>query len=103
MKNLTSITIITLNLLCFPVQSESIFDLGKKIFVEKGNCISCHTLADANSIGQIGPNLNQIKPDKKVVLSAVSNGIGVMPSYYGILSSKEMEAVSHYVSVSAVQ
>ena len=35
------------------------------------------------------------------VIVAVTNGIGVMPAYQGELSSKEIEAVAHYVSVSA--
>jgi mono/diheme cytochrome c family protein len=31
---------------------------GKKIFLSTGRCGSCHTLADARSKGQIGPNLD---------------------------------------------
>ena len=95
--------LLFLNLFFLPVKSDSIFDLGKTIFLEQGNCATCHTLADAKANGEIGPNLNQIKPDIGRVINAVTNGIGVMPAYVGNLSEKEIEAVAHYVSVSANQ
>jgi len=78
--------------------ADEILNLGKNIFLEKGNCATCHTLSDAGSNGDIGPNLNEIKPDIGRVVIAVTNGIGVMPSYEGILTSKEIEAVAMYVS-----
>jgi len=83
------------------VKSDEIYDKGKKIFLEQGNCVVCHTLLDAGSDAYIGPNLNEIKPDIMRVITAVTNGIGVMPSYQGELSTEEIEAVAHYVSVSA--
>ena len=78
--------------------ADEILDLGKNIFLEKGNCATCHALNDAGSNSDIGPNLNLIKPDVGRVVIAVTNGIGVMPAYEGILSSKEIEAVASYVS-----
>ena len=66
-------------------------------------CSTCHTLVDAGSYGQIGPNLNEIRPDKMRVVNTVTNGIGVMPAYEGQLTPEEIEAVAHYVSVSASQ
>ena len=92
-----------INLFFLPAKSDSIFEKGKVIFLEQGNCAVCHTLADANSNGEIGPNLNQIKPDISRVISAVTNGIGVMPPYEGILSKEEIESVSHYVSTASQQ
>ena len=73
------------------------FDLGKKIFLEKGNCGTCHILSDAGSNGNIGPNLNDIRPDILRVINAVTNGIGVMPPWEGLLTKEEIEAVSYYV------
>ena len=73
-------------------------DLGKNIFLEKGNCATCHTLNDAGSNADIGPNLNLIKPDVGRVIMAVTNGVGVMPAYEGTLTSEEIEAVAAYVS-----
>ena len=92
-----------INLFFLPVKSDPIFEMGKNIFLEQGNCAACHTLADAKSNGEIGPNLNQIKPDIARVISVVTNGIGVMPPYEGVLSTKEIEAVAHYVSISAAE
>ena len=92
-----------INLFFLPVKSDPIFEMGKTIFLEQGNCATCHTLADAKSNGEIGPNLNQIKPDIAKVISTVTNGIGIMPPYEGVLSTKEIEAVAHYVSISAAE
>jgi len=78
--------------------ANEILDLGKNIFLEKGSCATCHALNDAGSNADIGPNLNLIKPDVGRVVIAVTNGIGVMPAYEGILTSKEIEAVATYVS-----
>ncbi len=80
------------------LNADEILNLGKEIFLEKGNCAMCHTLLDAGSSGDIGPNLNLIKPNVKTVIMAVTNGIGVMPAYDGILSSDEIKAVAKYVS-----
>ena len=37
------------------------------------------------------------------VINTVTNGIGVMPPYKEILSKEEIEAVAHYVSISAAE
>ena len=80
------------------LRADEILILGKNIFLEKGNCAACHALADAGSNSDIGPNLNLIKPDIGRVVIAVTNGIGVMPAYEGLLSNQEIEAVAKYVS-----
>ena len=79
------------------IKAEDLFNQGKIIFVGDGNCATCHTLEDANSYGNIGPNLNEIKPDIMRVITAVTNGIGVMPAYQGQLSEEEINAVATYV------
>ena len=89
-----TIFILSAQTLC----ANEISDLGKYIFLEKGNCATCHALNDAGSNADIGPNLNLIKPDVGRVVMAVTNGIGVMPAYEGILTPKEIEAVALYVS-----
>ncbi len=83
--------------------ADETYNLGKKVFLEAGNCAACHSLSDAGSIAEIGPNLNQIRPQVQAILMAVRNGIGVMPAMEGILSDEEIEAVAHYVSISAEQ
>jgi cytochrome c6 len=85
------------------VNADELFNKGKEVFLEAGNCAACHTLSDAESDGNIGPNLNEIKPDVQRILMAVKNGIGVMPAMEGLLSNEEIEAVAHYVSISADQ
>jgi mono/diheme cytochrome c family protein len=83
--------------------ADELFNKGKEVFLGAGNCAACHTLSDAGSVGEIGPNLNQIRPQVQSILMAVRNGIGVMPAMEGILSDEEIEAVAHYVSISADQ
>ena len=83
------------------VKSDEIFTLGKDIFLNSGNCATCHSLKDAGSVTNVGPNLNEIRPELARVEMAVKNGIGVMPSMLGILSEEEIKAVSYYVAESA--
>ena len=89
--------------LIIQANADELFNKGKEVFLEAGNCAACHTLSDAGSIGDIGPNLNQIRPNVERILMAVRNGIGVMPAMEGLLSNEEIEAVAHYVSISADQ
>ena len=95
------VIIVSINFFFIPVKSDTIFEMGKDVFLNKAVCSTCHALADAGSNSQIGPNLNEIRPDKRRVMYIVANGIGVMPSYEGELTSEEIEAVAHYVSISA--
>ena len=83
--------------------ADELFIKGKEVFLEAGNCAACHTLSDAGSNAMIGPNLNEIRPDIQRIIMAVRNGIGVMPAMEGILSDEEIDAVAHYVSISAEQ
>jgi cytochrome c6 len=70
---------------------------GKQIFLTAG-CTSCHTLADAGSHGTIGPNLDQVKPPKALVVTRVTNGKGAMPSFKSKLTAQQIQAVAQYVS-----
>ena len=98
MKHLNFLLLLIFITFSQNLDADEILDLGKNIFLEKGNCATCHTLNDAGSNADIGPNLNLIKPDVGRVVMAVTNGIGVMPAYDGILTSEEIEAVATYVS-----
>ena len=73
---------------------------GKAVFAKAG-CGSCHTLSDAGSSGTVGPNLDDAKPSHDLVVERVTNGMGVMPSFKGQLSDKEIQDVAAYVSSSA--
>jgi len=72
---------------------------GKDIFV--ANCGSCHTLADAGTTGNVGPNLDQLKPPEKIVEHQVINGGGAMPAFKGTLTPAQITAVAKYVASAA--
>jgi sulfite dehydrogenase len=75
-------------------------ELGKAVFVERAqpSCGICHTLADAGTGGEIGPVLDQLKPDASRVKAAVTGGVGAMPAYADLLSAEEIDAVAQYVA-----
>lgn len=73
---------------------------GKQVFAAAG-CGGCHTLKAAGSAGNVGPNLDDLKPSKQVVAQQVRNGGGAMPSYKGRLTDAQIAAVAEYVSSSA--
>ena len=75
-------------------------DLGLEIYKNKAECGACHTLKAAGSDGEIGPSLDMLKPQTEQIIYAVTNGIGVMPAWEGILTPKEIEAVAYYVFTS---
>jgi mono/diheme cytochrome c family protein len=85
---------------------------GREIFAFR--CGFCHTLAAANVIGKVGPNLDQLKPSKAIVLRTISNGClqnapsgsaqaclgyGTMPA--GILQGQEANEVASFVAAVA--
>ena len=37
-------------------------------------CANCHTLKASNAIAEIGPNLDQLRPPKALVLDAIAEG-----------------------------
>ena len=82
------------------IKADDSFDQGKQIFLGDGNCAGCSTLQDANSNGNIGPNLDEIRADITRVLYAITNGAGVMPAYEGQLTTEEIKAVATYVAES---
>lgn len=73
---------------------------GEAIFTSAG-CAGCHTLAAAGANGNVGPNLDEAKPDYATVLQFVTNGQGAMPSFSGQLSETDIQNVAAYVSQNA--
>ena len=80
-----------------PVFADDKMGLGLDIYNNKAQCGVCHTLQAAGSTGTIGPNLDQLKPQMPQIIAAVTNGIGVMQAWEGILTYEEIEAVSYFV------
>ena len=79
------------------VNADDKMSLGLEIYNEKAMCGTCHTLQAAGSNGDIGPNLDMLKPQIPQIILAVKNGIGAMPPWEGILTAEEIEAVAYYV------
>jgi cytochrome c oxidase subunit 1 len=69
---------------------------GKQVFATAG-CASCHTLAAAGAKGTVGPNLDQRKPTKALVVQRVTNGKGAMPSFKGQLTARQIDDVAAFV------
>lgn len=72
-------------------------DLGLDVFNNKAQCGVCHTLQSASSEGNIGPNLDQLNLKMDQIINVVTNGIGVMQAWEGILTYEEIEAVAYYI------
>lgn len=77
-------------------------DAGRVLFAS--HCGSCHTLADAETSGKVGPDLDELGLDElgldeAQVLYAIENGgreTGAMPP--GLLRGTDAELVAEYVS-----
>jgi mono/diheme cytochrome c family protein len=74
-------------------------EAGEAVF-ESAGCGSCHALEAAGSSGEVGPSLDEAKPDLDLVIDRVTNGAGVMPSFKGQLDEKQIQDVARFVVVS---
>lgn len=79
--------------------AESGSDPGRQLFTQGAapSCSICHTLADAGASGNIGPSLDELKPDAPRVVKALKTGIGQMPAYPQ-LSEEQVQALARYVA-----
>jgi mono/diheme cytochrome c family protein len=73
---------------------------GKEVFLNVAGCGGCHTLQAAGSTGTVGPNLDDKKPPLALILDRVTHGKGVMPSFSGSLSPKQIADVAAFVYTS---
>jgi cytochrome c6 len=74
--------------------------LGRRLFTAEAqpSCTVCHVLKDAGSTAEVGPPLDELKPDAGRVARALRNGIGVMPSFRDKLTEAQIEALARYVA-----
>lgn len=72
-------------------------ETGKQIFTDAG-CAGCHTLAAAGANGNVGPDLDKLKPSDAAVVKQVTDGGGGMPSFKGSLSDAQIDSVARFVS-----
>ncbi|MEO6388384.1 MAG: cytochrome c [Croceibacterium sp.] len=69
---------------------------GRQLFSDN-SCGQCHTLADANAQGSVGPVLDgDTQLDKAFVVDRVTNGSGPMPSF-GWLAPEDIDLLASYV------
>jgi mono/diheme cytochrome c family protein len=71
---------------------------GRELFGRR--CSQCHTLAASNAVAQVGPNLDQLRPPKELVLDAIKNGrargSGQMAA--GLYEGQDADDVASYVA-----
>ncbi len=72
---------------------------GKKLFTESAvpACSICHAMKQAGAVGEVGPSLDELKPDAARVEKALRNGIGQMPAFK-TLSEAQIKLLSAYVA-----
>jgi cytochrome c553 len=73
---------------------------GVRVFADNG-CGGCHTLGAAQASGQVGPNLDTLRPSYGQVRAKVEQGGGVMPSFREMLSPQEIRDVAAFVATRA--
>jgi mono/diheme cytochrome c family protein len=71
---------------------------GRELFGLR--CANCHTLQAANAIAEVGPNLDQIRPNKATVLNAIENGksAGNGQMAAGLYTGQDAEDVANFVA-----
>ena len=71
---------------------------GREVFND--NCVQCHTLAASNSVQRVGPDLDELRPPKNLVLDAIAKGRaggqGQMPAQ--VVTGPDAQAVAAYVA-----
>jgi cytochrome c5 len=71
---------------------------GREVFRER--CATCHTLAAANAVGRVGPNLDQLRPPAALTVDAVekgrARGQGQMPAQ--LVTGEDTQAVAAFVA-----
>ena len=69
---------------------------GRQLFSDNG-CNACHTLADANAAGTVGPSFDGDTPlDKALAVETITNGRGPMPNF-GWMDAKDIDLVAAYI------
>jgi mono/diheme cytochrome c family protein len=69
---------------------------GEDLYARAG-CGSCHTLADAGTTGNIGPNLDDSTSSFELAVERMTNGSGAMPSFLQQLGEDGINDVAAYI------
>jgi mono/diheme cytochrome c family protein len=73
---------------------------GAKVFADAG-CGDCHTMRAANAKGNVGPNLDELRPNEEKVAKQVKSGGNGMPAFKDELSAEEIQQVAAFVATAA--
>ena len=69
---------------------------GRQLFNDNG-CNACHTLADANAAGAVGPAFDgNANLDKGHAVAVITNGQGPMPSF-SWMGEEDIDLVAAYI------
>ena len=69
---------------------------GRQLFTDNG-CNACHTLADADAMGSVGPSFDgAANLDKAHVVNVVTNGQGAMPNF-SWLGEEDIDLLADYI------
>jgi mono/diheme cytochrome c family protein len=69
---------------------------GRQLFTDNG-CNACHTLADANAAGSVGPAFDgNANLDKDHVVQVITNGQGPMPAF-NWLGEEDIDLMARYI------
>jgi cytochrome c553 len=80
-----------------PIPADARPAAGAAVFRAAG-CGSCHTLKAASASGQIGPNLDDLRPGFEAVRTKVAQGGGGMPAFAGQLTPQQIRDVAAFVA-----
>jgi mono/diheme cytochrome c family protein len=83
-----------------PIPTSANAAAGAAVFTNAG-CGSCHTMRAAGAGGQIGPNLDSLRPTFAQVRTQVEQGGGGMPSFRSSLSPAQIRDVAAFVATRA--
>src|SRR4051794_3180456 len=83
-----------------PIPANANAAAGEAVFKSAG-CGSCHTLAAAGAAGQIGPNLDALRPTFDQVRAQVERGGGGMPAFGDTLKRAQIRDVAAFVATRA--
>ena len=71
---------------------------GRELF-NNWSCSSCHSLADAEATGHVGPAFDgNAGLTEAFVVDRVTNGQGAMPAFGGQMSDAEIARIAFYIT-----
>jgi cytochrome c6 len=83
---------------------------GKRLFVTNAYirpCGSCHTLKAAGSYGDLGPNLDKVKPSYAKAIRVITNGVSPtaryrtgMSAFGDVFSKKQIQDLAAFIYIS---